>query len=94
MASADSQRREREAAANRQIEMERAERRRREEVERRRQKEEFERRRWDEMARAKMNERRDEETAAAALKQDQLMKELEERKDPRLLDPNYQQKDP
>jgi len=91
MASADQQRRQREQDANRRIEEERAERRRREEVERRRQKEEYERRRWDEMARAKMQEKSAAETSAAEQKQDALMKELEEKKDPTLLDPSRQQ---
>ncbi|MBS1990772.1 MAG: hypothetical protein JSS86_13215 [Cyanobacteria bacterium SZAS LIN-2] len=91
MASADQQRRQREQDANRRVEEERAERRRREEVERRRQKEEYERRRWDEMARAKMLEKSAAETLEAEKRQDQLMKDLEEKKDPTLLDPNFQQ---
>jgi hypothetical protein len=91
MATADSQRREREAAANRRLEEERAERRRREEIEKRRQKEAYERRRWDEMAKAKMTEKTAAETAAAEVKQDALMKDLEAKKDPTLLDPNRQQ---
>jgi len=91
MASADEQRRQRERDANKRIEDERAERRKREELERRREKEAHERRRWDEMARAKMQEKNAAETSAAELKQDALMKELEEKKDPTLLDPSRQQ---
>jgi hypothetical protein len=91
MATADQQRKEREAAANRRVEEERQVRRQREELEKRRQMEAYERRRWDEMAKGKMTDKNAAEVAAAELKQDALMKELEAKKDPTLLDPNRQQ---
>jgi hypothetical protein len=94
MASMDQQRKEREQEANRRVEAERAERRRREEIEKRREKESLERRRWDEMAKGKMLQKTAAETAEAEKRQDALMKELEAKKDPTLLDPNRQNLDP
>jgi hypothetical protein len=93
MATADQQRRQREQDAIRRADEERAQRRQREELEKRRQMEAYERRRWDEMAKGKQQEKTAAETAAAEKKQDALMKELEAKKDPTLLDPNRQQQD-
>jgi hypothetical protein len=90
MATADQQRRDREQAAIRRADEERAERKKRDELEKRRQMEAYERRRWDEMAKGKMLEKTAAETIAAEKKQDALMMELEAKKDPTLLDPNRQ----
>ncbi len=79
MASTDKMRKQREEDALRRAEQERAERKRKEEVERRRQAEAHERQRWDQMAQAKMLEKKSGEIEEAERRQDAFLRSIEEK---------------
>ena len=70
---------QREEDALRRAEQERAERKRKEEVERRRQAEAHERQRWDQMAQAKMLEKKSGEIEEAERRQDAFLRSIEEK---------------
>ncbi|CAN5320795.1 hypothetical protein BH11CYA1_BH11CYA1_44900 [soil metagenome] len=79
MASTDKMRKQREEEALRRVEQERVERRKREEIERRRQTEAHERQRYDQMAQAKMLEKKSGEIDAAEARQDAFLRSIEEK---------------